>query len=343
MDFSDIRKVLVVRLSALGDIVHTIPAVQGLSRVFPNIHIDWLTSPPYREFLDKTDGIDRVWTLDLKNPKSRISEVISTVRRLRKEKYDLTIDFQGLIKSAIPARLSGAKKIIGPDSSQAREPMTRWFYTEQIKASENPLHQVEYHFEIAFGGASRNEITPKISLHLPDSTFVYIQRELSKRKLRRPVLLNPGAGWTTKTWSPKRWAELSRKMRTELKLPTLFTYGPGEKGLINKILKFEPDYVLAFPTSILEFAALCKKSRLIVAGDTGPMHLAVAMGLPAVAILGPALAWRTGPYGKSNISVLHSPPCPTPYRRKCEDHFCMDIPVDEVFDAVKKRLGMFRR
>jgi len=332
------RKILVVRLSSLGDLIHTLPAVQALGSRFPRLSIHWLTSPPYRSFLEAADNIDKVWTIDFKKRTSGIRGIFATIRMLRKEHFDSVLDFQGLIKSALPARLVCGRSTFGPGTAQAREKAASWFYTDRIQINQVRLHQIEYHLALAFGGDTGIRPDPAIRLKIEDEKTKRIDRELSRRRLVRPVLLNPGGGWSTKRWAIERFARLSRMIQTELQVPTLLTYGPGEEDLIGKIKELEPDFACFFPTDILELAYLCRQSRLMVAGDTGPMHLAVAMKTPVVAILGPALAWRTGPYGSRNLSVTHSTPCPHPYRRKCRDHFCMDIPVSEVFAKVKQIL-----
>jgi ADP-heptose:LPS heptosyltransferase len=201
------------------------------------------------------------------------------------------------------------------------------------------LHQIEFHYRLLLGDRKEIEVNPRISLQIDIGADHYVKNELSGLEITRPILLNPGGGWKTKLWSARRFAQLSKLIEIELDIPTLFTWGPGEEGLIAQIRNFEPAHVRSFPTDILELARLCTYSRLMVAGDTGPMHLAVSMGTPVVAILGPAQVWRTGPFGKNNLSITHSRPCPHPYQRKCDDHFCMDIAVEKVFEGIKKRLN----
>lgn len=335
---SDCRKLLAVRLSALGDIIHTVPAIQSLAGEFPKIEIHWLTTPPYHEFLSVVDGIEKVWTIDLKRGITGLPRVFSVLKKLRKEKFDTVIDFQGLFKSAVPARFSGAAQALGPIRSQAREALAAVFYTNPIYVQGDSLHQVEYHQKLAFGGEYEGVSDGRINLAIPEKAITSVRTQLERLRLKSPILLNPGGGWETKLWGTENFARLSKLIEEDLGIPTLVTYGPGEEHLVESMAQLEPEHVRAFPTSILELAALCMQSRMIVAGDTGPLHLGVAMGLPAVGILGPALPSRTGPFGKENIAVTHSPPCPHPYRRVCKDHFCMNIPVEDVFETVKDRL-----
>jgi ADP-heptose:LPS heptosyltransferase len=324
-------------LSALGDIIHTVPAIQSLAGEFPEIEIHWLTTPPYHEFLSAVKGIDKVWAIDLKQGLAGIPGVFSVLQKVRREKFDCVIDFQGLLKSAIPARFSGAPQVFGPARSQAREPLASRFYTNPINVLGDRLHQVEYHHGLALGGVLQQSPVAQINLKIPEKAIDFVKTQLEQLQLHLPILLNPGGGWETKLWGPDNFARLSRLIEENLGVHTLFTYGPGEKKLVDSIAQLGPGPVRTFPTSIMELAALCKQSRLIVAGDTGPLHLGVAMGLPAVGILGPALPWRTGPFGSANISVTHSRPCPHPYRRVCKDHYCMDISVKDVFESVKAR------
>jgi ADP-heptose:LPS heptosyltransferase len=197
---------------------------------------------------------------------------------------------------------------------------------------------VELAFDLITPPRFEDPIDPRIPLLIPEEDQQYIASQLRRFNVEdKPVLLNPGAGWVTKRWPSKRYGQLGRRLREDLGAPVLFTFGPGEEYLIQEASDSGP--TISFPTTILQLAALLRRSRVLVAGDTGPLHLAVAMGLPTVAILGPALPWRTGPYGAKHRIVMHSRSCPHPYQRTCSDHFCMDIPVEEVFAAVSRSLS----
>ncbi len=339
-----IRRILMVRLGALGDIILTIPAQQQLAGLFPQAAIDWLTSPAYRSLLEAVPGIRQVWTVDTRKwAKGRqVQDSPSrTLSQLRRENYDLAIDFQGLLKSALMARLSSAGEVRGFGRTQSREGAASFFYTERVLISSQQRHQFARHIDLLSPPRWEGPVSPRFPLQVPDEATDYVETELRRAGIDRPVLLNPGGGWPTKRWAADRFAELAERIEAQFGLPALFCYGPGEEDLLEAVrrsLRHVP--LRSFPTSVLQLAALCRKACLMVAGDTGPLHLAVGMGTPCVAILGPAEPWRTGPAGTGDEYVLHDRRCPHPYRRECRNHFCMDIPVEHVFGAVRKRLGL---
>jgi ADP-heptose:LPS heptosyltransferase len=341
-----VRRILLVRLGALGDILLTIPAQQRLVDLFPQATIDWLTSPPYRSLLEAVPGIRRVWTVDTRKwarGRQVQDSPLQRLAQLRREDYDLAVDFQGLLKSSILSRLSGASQVRGFVRSQARESAASFLYTERVVISNQQRHQFARHVDLLSPPRWEGPLSPRFPLQLPAEATEYVAAELRRTGVDHPVLLNPGGGWPTKRWGAERFAELAEQIELQLGLPTLFCYGPGEEELLESVrcsLRHAP--LRSFPTSVLQLAALCREASLMVAGDTGPLHLAVGMGTPCVAVLGPADPWRTGPAGPDDEYVLHDRPCPHPYRRRCHDHFCMDIPVERVFGAVQKRLGIGR-
>ena len=181
--------------------------------------------------------------------------------------------------------------------------------------------------------------TARIPFRIPAGAERYVDHRLREVEGRRPALLNPGAGWPTKLWPARRFARLGSEIRRRLKLPVVFTYGPGEEGLVREIRDCSrPGSVVSFPTTILELAALCRRSRLMVAGDTGPLHLAVALGTPAVAVMGPTIARRNGPFHPEDRIVKRDLHCSDCNKRSCAEFICMDISVEQVFDAVRRRL-----
>jgi len=335
--------ILAVRLGSFGDIVLTLPALPVLREKFPGQPIHWLTEPQYAPFLRCIDGISRVWIADTKrwrkHPLSSGS-VVELIRRLRARRFVAAIDFQGLMKSAVLTRLSGAGQVIGHASSQTRERAAAFFYTERRKTVATGRHQLERHLDLADPPRFQGRATSAIGFRPcpEDQSFVIDALGMAKSGAG-PVLLNPGGGWVTKRWAIERFSELADRIERELGLPTILTPAPGEEELVRQFMariRFARTQPLM--TSFTQLACLCRRAALMVAGDTGPMHLAVAMGTPVVAILGPADPKRTGPFSPSDLVVRHDRACPRPYQRTCADHFCMDIPVERVFKAVVRRL-----
>lgn len=337
------RRILIVRLGALGDIVHALPSQQALHQRYPEAQIDWLCEPPYRPLLEQVPGIRQVWTADTKswrrNP-GTLRHLRSLCSRLRSQQYDLALDFQRLLKSALLARLSGARLSVGFQSRFCRERGAALFYQRRLPAPSGQVHVTEMNFALVQALGCSGPPSRIVPLQVPAEDASYVQEQLSRLELSCPVLLNPGAGWPSKLWAPERYARLARRIEKELKLPVLFTYGPGEEPLLQEVERHWPGHLKTFPTTLLQLAALCRKSQLMVASDTGPLHLAVAQGTPTVALMGPTFPWRNGPYCPTDVSVTHEQPCRNPNKRTCSHCRCMDIPVDKVLQAVVRRLNL---
>jgi lipopolysaccharide heptosyltransferase I len=340
----DPQKLLIVRLGSLGDIIHTIPAQQLLAQHFSQAQIHWLTEPPYQTLLERLPGISQVWLADTQKWRSKLSslgESTQLVRSLRQQHFDIALDFQGLVKSALLAKLSGAKRVVGFVAHQSREPASRHFYSETVVGDDGSRpHVVEINLQLARSlGCSQNGASPLIPLDIPTEAFQYVDDQLSRNKISDPILVNPGAGWVTKLWPLKQYAQLMLRIHEELGHGVVLTYGPGEEDLVREIQTLTaPHPVPAFPTTFLQLAALCRRARLLIGPDTGPLHLAVALGTPTVAILGPTSSWRNGPFNSKDPVVKRYLFCSNSYKRTCNEFICMDIPVQDVFDAVIRRL-----
>lgn len=344
------KKYLVVRLGALGDIIHTLPSQQLLRRMDPGCSIHWLTEAPYADLLSCVPGIDRLWVVNTRKWRSRprlVGELINLIKELRKEDFHAAIDFQGLLKSAILTRLARAGQRIGFASHQTREPIASRFYSDSPAVSIEQRHRIQQCVQLLSavrglpGSDLEERVTVQIPFRIPERCTVYVKEQLSRLSLNEPpVVLNPGAGWPTKIWPVHRFTKLAAQIVEKLDRSVVVAWGPGEDQMAEEIIADNGNNrVAGFPTSILELVALCRLSSLMVAGDTGPLHLAVAVGTPAVAIMGPTYGWRNGPFNPLDEIVTHKRPCPRPYKRHCRDHFCMDIPVSDVFQAIERRLS----
>lgn len=337
------RKILVVRLGSLGDVIHAIPAQQALAQNCPQSEIHWLTEPPYAELLRHISGISKVVIADTKAWRKKLSalnQIRKTLREVRRERYDAVFDFQGLLKSALLSRLARSDCVVGLPRSMLRERLSYHFYSCPVEIEEGRRHQIQVGLDLVNPPRHEGPAGAVIPLHIPDKVHASLDKNLQELEICNPILLNPGAGWPTKRWPIERFARLADRIESELRIPVLFTYGPGEEKLISEARATGSSVVRSFPSSILELAALCRRSRLMVAGDTGPMHLAVAVGTPVVALIGPGRTWRTGPFNPEDKVVQHERPCPHPYQRRCSDHFCMDFSVEKVYQAVRERLSL---
>jgi len=335
-----IQKILIVRLGSLGDIVHTLPAQQSLHHCLPDAEIHWLTESAYAQLVEAVPGVTRVWVAGLRkwSWQSSTRPFLHLMRALRREHFDLAFDFQGLVKSAVVARVSGARMVAGFGVELTRERLASAFYSHQAATKPGEkLHVVDLNLRLAHQPGCVNGAGPIIPLRIPDACSRLVRQELAKHGIKQPILLNPGAGWVTKLWPATQYAALAHRIQQELGIPVVLTYGPGEERVVEAFQQAGAN-VFSFPTSIMELAALCRESRLMVAGDTGPLHLAVALGIPTVAVMGPSAVWRNGPYTTADIVVKRQLPCSDCYKRTCDKFICMDIPVEQVFQAVKERL-----
>jgi heptosyltransferase-1 len=307
-------RVLLVRLGALGDIVHAVPAALVLAAA-PGAEIDWLVDARHRAVLDLFDL-----------PVRPIEIGGATIRTLRRRAYDTAIDLQGLIKSAMFARLSGARRVIGFSRRVLREPLASLVYGHVI--------QKNVAIAAALGGSVRSPAT--ITMPLRPSAPAVGQTSAPC------AIINPGAGWPNKRWAPERFGAVADRIRRDHGLAVTVTWGPGEEPLARAVVDASGGAARqAPPTALPELLALVRQAQLVVSGDTGPLHLAAAAGTPVVALFGPTDPHRNGPWASDDVSVSEFHRCTCHHKRRCSRGTrCLDdIGVDDVMGAVASRLA----
>lgn len=339
-------RLLVVRLSSLGDVVHAIPAAAALRRAFPAARIDWLAGERCRELVELVPVIDRC----LAAPRLRAATAFPRLlRALRAARYDAAIDFQGLLKSAVLARAAGARRVIGFGPGQLRERAARLLYTETPDVG-SPAHVIHKNLALAaaLGAAQRPAEFP---LADPQSDAVERARQaLGGAQGGEFALLNPGAAWASKRWPAERFGALADRLRRERGLPSIVAWGPGERELAERVVAASDTAAAAAPpTGIADLVALSRAATVMVAGDTGPLHVAAAAGAPVVGLYGPSDPRRNGPWSAADRVVSRCGAChcrrdrPAAagvVRRCTRAESCMAaIPVDEVAAAVQRRIG----
>jgi lipopolysaccharide heptosyltransferase I len=276
-------KLLVIRLSAFGDVIHTIPAVVALREALPELKIAWAVEPAYAQLVELVAGVKPIRVSLKKWSLARIREAVRSVRG-----FDEAIDFQGLIKSALIARVSGASRRYGFARDVIREKPAAWFVNRPI-AIDRSRHVVEWNLALARALAPAIAGVPKVDF----SPFADDPSGKLRAFANRIVFL-PGAGRPEKQWPAERFAELARGLGGGV----LVACGPGEEP-IGRAIGAE----LAPPTTFRELAFLLRSARLVVGGDTGPLHLAAALGVPVAGLYGPTDPARNGPYGQSGNVV----------------------------------------
>ena len=303
-------RILVVRLGAMGDIIHALPPAASLKHSFPGSRLTWVVEPKWAPLLEDNPFIDRVVLLR----RDTLSGLLESWRSLRAERYDFAVDFQGLIKSALVASAARPNRIFGFHHTQLRERAAALFYSHRTLS--RAAHVVEKNLDLASaaGAATLSRTFPLPAGHpedaLPPGDF---------------VLASPLAGWRAKQWPIEHYQALGARLRNELGIPLVLD-GPPGSGL---------DHCSRLPGLI----HATRRAAAVVGVDSGPLHLAAALGKPGVAIYGPTDPARNGPYGDS-LRVLRSPAAVTTYKRGASiDESMSAISPDHVFDALKGMLG----
>jgi heptosyltransferase I len=325
------RKILVIRLGSLGDILHTFPAVGALrTSSFPYAEIVWLTDPKW-EFLVKTCGLaTEVWAVDTRDR----SSLWGILNRIRKQGFETAIDYQGLWKSAAIPFLARVPRRIGFSSETVREAGVPLLYTDRVRTAI-AMHIADQNGDLSIRAGARIPVD-NVTLQVPEEDAQVVRARLSRSGVDDYVVLSPGGGWRSKCWPAERYGLLAEKILGEFGLRSVINVGPGEEELASAVVKAAGNAnPVPFMGSLGHLMALLKNASAVVAGDTGPMHLADALGTQVVAIFGPTDPRRNGPYRRSGV-VLRWEGAVTTYKRSDEpDPSLMHISVDEVMNALR--------
>jgi heptosyltransferase-1 len=341
-----VKRILIVRLSALGDIVHALPLLNPLRGSFPGVEIDWLVEENYAAALALATGLHRrIIVRATANIES--GDVVSFARTggyframsfLRSQRYDAALDPQGLLKSATWARASGAKRVIGFSHDDLREPLAASLYTEHVAADQSG-HVIRKNLSILQAlkidpGPVELSVAPRVTpemvktIRLAGGSNGYI-------------VINPGAAWPNKCWPPDRFAALAQSLRDRTGLHSLVTWGPSERELADAVCRASGGAATPAPaTTIIDLAALMRSAALVISGDTGPLHIGAAVGAPIVGLFGPTRPERNGPWEPRDEVLSRAETCVCHHKRHClRGAPCIDeITVDEVLAAAERRL-----
>jgi heptosyltransferase-1 len=342
------NKLLIVRLGAMGDIIHTLPAVAALRDAFPLTKIGWVVEERWAELLSVPTSnssprsperplVDNIHTVNTKKWRTSMSsaqtwkQIAAAVREVLDEKYEVAIDFQGAIRSALISRVSRANIIYGFD--RPREAPARRFYTNRVTA--RGTHIVEQNLSLAKEVAGRN--LPMRGAILPRDEAAEQECEQRLRGIGKFALLNPGAGWGAKQWPAERYGQVARIL-AEDGIKPFINFGPGEEDLSKSVQETSNGAAEPIACSLTQLITLTRRASLFVGGDTGPMHLAAALGVPVVAIFGPTDPARNGPFGTKSI-VLRSSSSLTSHKRHPQtEQGLLEITSEQVIVAARQLL-----
>jgi heptosyltransferase-1 len=324
---------LVVRLGSLGDIVHTFPAVAGLRQSFPRTEIIWLTHPRWVNLVASSGLASEIWSVDSRN----LASVRQTIAKIRTQHWDAAIDYQGLWKSALLPFLARIPKRIGFSSETIREFGVPVLYTNRVHA--HATHIADQNGELSLQAGAQTAVGP-VKLNVSESDRQRVKSDLATAGIDRYVVLSPGGGWRSKCWPAERFGDLCRKIREDLNVRCVINYGPGEAPLAAAVKSASGNAdPFLYDGELGQLMALLQGAQCIVGGDTGPLHLAIALGCKPVGIFGPTNPARNGPYPPQHF-VLRDPAATTTHKRETETNpSLLKISVAQVFDALKLQLG----
>jgi heptosyltransferase-1 len=363
------KKILLIKLSALGDVVHTFPVLNKLRRRYPKARIDWLVTPGIAELLRYNPAINHVIEF-LRSEWAepwRPAPYVSTARliaQLRAAEYDLVIDLQGQLRSAVLAFTSGAPVRIGFDKpradaftslsriipEEARKHAWKgaregsWLaYTDTIPLPTLDIHPVERYLGVG-PMLGLDDGPADFSFPIPQEATARIDGLLEYHEIAKATIavVAPGTVWETKQWRADAFAEVARRLLQQ-RLAVVLIGSKGERGLCEEIARLAPGVInLAGETALSELAALISRATVCVTNDSGPMHLAVALGRPVVSVFGPTDPVWAGPYRQPESVVRAGVPCSPCYLRRLKDcpngHACMQqVPGA---DVIKKTDGI---
>jgi len=333
MSETDTQSFLVVRLSSLGDIVHTLPAVAALRESFPKARIDWVVDQRWSQLVEMVMGMDEVISLS----RSPIG-VVACVHRLRGAHYSCALDFQGLYRSAVLTRSSGAARMIGFDRTTAREPGASFFYSERVLPTGR--HVAEMNIDLAVRAGAQAPPASPFPLRVPESEARRLRDKLSREGVADYLVVSPGGGWRSKCWTPDRYGTLAKELWRSHGLRTMVNVSASQEELAQGVLLAagEANPLIVSPP-LPELAALLAGARLVVGADTGPVHLAAALGTRVVALFGPTDPARNGPLPRGTV-LWNAAPEETTYKRgKSYSAAMLSVSVEQVLEAAEREMS----
>jgi len=342
-------KILIVKLTAIGDVVHGLPLVSAIKAQAPHFEVDWVVDRKALDVLKNNPNINNVYVFESKkwfksgNILSHLPEVQEFFGSIRRQRYDIVIDIQGLLKSSAVAFLSGAQRRIGFHRNDCREKASSFLIQEHSKTSYKDAHVVLRNLSPlarVFPGF-KPSLDYDYTLYLNDEEKQKAQSTLSGLNLKKKeyLLVNPGGGWKTKLWFPERYAEVCRHLQEKHNLTALLLWGPGEEPLVEKIKQGCESAVIAPRTTLRDMSALIEHGRFMLSPETGPLHIADSLGLASVVLYGPSNIEINHPVKSPSYSVMPEIDCGGCYIRNCPNPICLEkITSEMVIEQVEALL-----
>ncbi len=330
-------RILLIKPSSLGDIVHAFPVVSALKAQWPGAHLTWVVKRQWAELVERADGVDRVWPVE-----GTVGSWLEQARALRAERFDLAVDLQGLFRSGALARLSGAPIRIGFANGREGSP---WFYTRRVEVPTIEMHAVDRYLLVAAALGIRVQGSPQFRFKIFDADMAMV-RELFRSKgvsLDQPwIAMNVSARWPTKRWFPGSFAAVLDRLHQEGLGPVVVIGSAGDRHDVEQLrtLTNSPFVDLTGVVPLGSLPALLSKASAMITNDSGPMHIAAALGVPVAAIFGPTSAIRTGPYGAGHRVLTGPVSCRPCFSRVCYNSVPLEclqlVQPGQVFDAVRQ-------
>jgi heptosyltransferase I len=337
----DYRHILLIKPSSLGDIVHAMPTCAAIHRAYPKARLTWLVKRQWAGLVERIDGVDRVWPV-----KSTLKGWLSQVPALRTERFDLVVDLQGLFRSAAIGWLGGSPLLVGFANGREGSP---WFYSKRVPVPPSEMHAVDRYLLVAKAVGAAESGVPEFRFRIPQTDYEEVDRLLSRSGVTPGtnwVAMNVSARWPTKRWPAASFAEVADRLRQEGCGAVVMVGGPDERvdvAVVSGMMK-TPAIDLAGATTVGLLPALLSRASLLITNDSGPMHVAAAVGTPVVALFGPTSAARTGPYGVGHDVLTGKVPCSPCFSRTCHNTLSLEclkmVSPQQVLAAARAQLSL---
>ena len=332
------RNILLIRLSSLGDIVLTSPAIRAVRNHFPNARISMLVASQSADLLTENPHLDEVLRFNRRAKDKDTSEMIRLARTIRERQFDLTIDFQRKFRTSLLAYSSGAKCRVGYHQPNG--------LLCSVRVPDSSGHAIDRYFALLHA-ASIKANDRMLELFITEFDRTYAREAMEKQSIciDRPIVgLFPGAGWKLREWMPDRFAAIGDRLVKDFGAQVVVFGGPNECQLVDYVIDLMAEQATSFAGNlpIRRLAALIERCNLFLTNDTGPMHIAAALRTPTVALFGPGNHIRFQPLDPIHSTVRHEVPCNPckQFTNRCKNNVCMKlITVDEVWETVCKRMN----